>query len=1028
VPVAPITAVGEHKHVTVLFADVVGSMKLAAALDPERLQEIMHELFNKSAAIVQRYQGTVDKFTGDGLMALFGAPVALEDHALRACIAALEIQEATTQLAAEVQRRDQVQLKLRVGLNSGEVIAGEIGRGPGRYTAVGHPVGMAQRMEAAAKPGTILCSESTARLVEDTVKLSAPEYFDVKGETEQVLAHQVLSVTVDQAVMGRDDGPMLGRDGELGKLVNVFQAAQASIIGVVGEPGIGKSRLIREFAERVNQMDADVVIARCDAHTTNVPLWALARMLRAMFAVGRLDDDPTARAKVMQRLPSSITADSHEATILFDLLGIAEPNGAPIELSLDARRRRLIDAMTEATEFRPRPTLFILEDVHWIDAASEATLVEFAANLPAARSALVTSYRPEYRGPLRQQRDVSITLGPLTADATTAIAAGVIGKDPSVTGVAELVARSAYGNPFFVEQMVRDLVDRGILVGNRGGYRREGLIDQITLPATVQSLLAARIDRLPPQAKSALNAAAVIGSTFDLDVVHAVLPNTDRADFADLVSVELVDQIEFVPRARFCFRHPLVRKVAYDTQLSATRARTHRRLAGAIQEVDPTGIEDNAALIGTHLEAAGDLEAAHGWHIRAAERLQTRDMVAARTSWERARRVADRLPDEHDGITALRAAPRAMLAWTDWLVGADPDADTCHEELRALTTQSGDALSLAVGIAGRMTALCTNYARPAEAAALAADLVDMIDDIGADAVLKVDLLFTVMWAQFLICDYDALFETAHRLQAIAGTEVNSSIARSNAVLGVSRIVTGDVENGRRELQLGIDQARETDAVTYAAVMTLKCCLAAVGLEPPDATTLDQAYESLRRAEAFGDNFAIACALWACGTTLLRLDHQSAATAVEYLEAARNIITKHRTVAVALSPIEADLAIMVARAGDVDGAIDSLRAVIQRQVEQFDVTFMGVTTPALIQLLMDRGGENDIAEATAMVEVLEIQGAQLKLPALQLCAAHCRVVTAGTDAQRGAAMDEYRATAERIGARGEFLPLHPSQPG
>ena len=165
------TGTGEHKQVTVLFADVVGSMKLAAALDAERLQEIMNELFNRAAAVVQRYQGTVDKFTGDGLMALFGAPVALEDHALRACIAALEIQSVTKELAAEVLRRDGVALQIRVGLNSGEVIAGEIGSGPGRYTAVGHPVGMAQRMEAAAPPGGVLCSLSTARLVEDATRL-----------------------------------------------------------------------------------------------------------------------------------------------------------------------------------------------------------------------------------------------------------------------------------------------------------------------------------------------------------------------------------------------------------------------------------------------------------------------------------------------------------------------------------------------------------------------------------------------------------------------------------------------------------------------------------------------------------------------------------------------------------------------------------------------------------------------------------------------------------------------------------------
>jgi adenylate cyclase len=998
-------------------------MKLAATLDPERLQEIMHALFNKSAVVVQRYGGTVDKFTGDGLMALFGAPVALEDHALRACITALEIQEATAELADDVRRRDGVELKMRVGLNSGEVIAGEIGRGPGRYTAVGHPVGMAQRMESGARPGAVLCSESTARLVEGIVELGPAQYVDIKGQSEPVRGHEVVAIALDQAVVGRDDGPMLGRAAELEKLLEVFASGDASIVGVVGEPGVGKSRLIREAASRAAEVEADAVIARCDAHTTHVPLWALTRLLRAMFAVGR-QEPSAARAQVIDRLPTSIGVDSDEANILFELLGIAEPDAAHIELSLDARRRRLIDTLTAATQFRPLPTLFILEDVHWIDAASEATLAEFAASLSATRSTLLISYRPEYRGPLRGHRDVSITLAPLADRVTAEITTGLTGNDETVSGIVELIAGSAAGNPYFVEEMVRDLVDRGVLVGSRGSYRRENDIDTITVPATVQTLLAARIDRLPAQAKSALNAASVIGSTFDLDVVRALLPNTDRADLADLVSVELVDQIEFLPRPRYCFRHPLVRKVAYETQLTATRATTHRRLANAIQEVNPTGVDDNAALIGTHFEAAGDLQDAHSWQMRAAERLKTRDMVAARTSWERARRIADLLQEAHPGVLAMRAAPRAMLAWTDWLVGADPDADTSLDELRTLTTQSGDLLSLAMGIAGRMTALCTNYGRPGEAVASAADLASMVDDIDADAMLKVDLLFTVVWAQFLVCDYDALFKTAERIRAIAGSEVNSSVARTTAVCGVSRIVTGDAERGLPELRLGIEQARQTDAVTFAAAMTLKCCLAAVGLEAPDAATLQDAYEALRRAQEVGDNFAMACALWACGTTLLRLDRTASETAIGHLKAARDIIVKHRTVVVALAPIEADLAIEAARTGDRDDAIESMRTVIGRQLQNLDVTFMGVTIPALIQLLVDRGREEDLTEATMMTQALEMQAAQLKLPAMRLCAAFCKSVIAQSDEANSVAMHEYRDAAEHMAASGSFLLLHP----
>lgn len=236
-PVSSRPASGEHKQVTVLFADVVGSMKLAAALDAERLQEIMNELFNRAAAVVQRYQGTVDKFTGDGLMALFGAPMALEDHALRACISALEIQAVANELATEVLDRDGIALQIRVGLNSGDVIAGEIGSGPGRYTAVGHPVGMAQRMEAAAPPGGILCSLSTARLVEDATLLGSVEEIVVKGDDAPVPARGLLAVESDRMVVGRHEGLMLGRDAELSCLQGVFDANRGCLVGIVGAPG-----------------------------------------------------------------------------------------------------------------------------------------------------------------------------------------------------------------------------------------------------------------------------------------------------------------------------------------------------------------------------------------------------------------------------------------------------------------------------------------------------------------------------------------------------------------------------------------------------------------------------------------------------------------------------------------------------------------------------------------------------------------------------------------------------------------------
>ncbi|MDT5349493.1 MAG: adenylate cyclase, partial [Mycobacterium sp.] len=654
---------------------------------------------------------------------------------------------------------------------------------------------------------------------------------------------------------------------------------------------------------------------------------------------------------------------------------------------------------------------------------------DFAATLLATQSALITSYRPEYRGALRDKSETTIILRPLADAVTVAIAAGLIGYHPSTDGIAERISAPAAGNPFFVEEIVRDLVGRGVLVGSRGGYRRHGDIGEIAVPATVHAVLAARIDRLKPRAKSVLNAAAVIGSRFNLDVVRAILPKAERSDLADLVSVELIDQIEFVPRERYCFRHPLVKTVAYETQLTATRAGAHRRLAGAIETLDPTSVDDNAALIGSHLEAAGDLATAYGWQMRAAERLKSLDMVAARSSWERARRIADRLPESHEHILALRTAPRTMLAWTDWLAGCDPDADNCFDELRALTTQSGDVLSLAVGMAGRMTALCTNYNRPFEATALAADLSDMIDTLEADTLMKVDLLFTVVWAHFMALGYDAVLSSADQLLAVAGTAVNSSVARANTVAGVSRLVTArQSDRGRRELQRGIDQARNLDPVAYAAVITLKCGLIAVGIEAFDDATLADARDALNRAEAFGDNFSLVLGLWACGLTLLRGDPRSAPEAIGLLERARDIIIEHGTAVIALAPIESDLALVAAQRGELDNAIERMRSVIRIQIEDSYLTFFGVSTAAFVQLLAGRGTEDDLTEATMLVDLVEANAAGADLPALEYCVKHCRMLLATANGDDNAYADAaagYRELNERLDARGHFLKLDPA---
>jgi adenylate cyclase len=1015
--IAAVQPAGERKQVTVLFTDVVGSMKLAATLDPERLQAIMHELFNRAAAVVQRYGGTVDKFTGDGLMALFGAPAALEDHALRACIAALEIQLKAKELAAELLRRDGIELQIRVGLNSGEVIAGEIGTA---YTAVGHPVGMAQRMEAAAPPGGVLCSQSTTALIEHAARLAPVEPVAIKGSDEPVAARRLESVLSEQLVMGRDEGAMLGRDTDLRTLRDAFDAVGGSLIGVVGPPGIGKSRLIREFGTWARETGADVVVARCEAHTTDVPFRAFSRMVRNNFGIGALTG-AAARAHIATQLASFLTPDSDDAHILFDLLGISDPNATPPEVSVDGRRNRLVAVLAEATRARPARTVFVLEDAHWIDASSDAALAEFATALRATQSAVLTSYRPEYRGALREHSDAVVTLHPLTAETTAGLVTQIVGPDPTLAGLAERIAAPAAGNPFFVEEIVRDLAGRGVLGGSRGDYRLEGDIEQITVPATVQSVLAARVDRLPVRAKSILNAASVIGSQFDVDTLTALLPDMDAADLVELVSAELIDQTQFVPRQRYCFRHPLVRKVAYESQLITTRALAHTRLAEAIAARSDT-VEENAALVAAHLEAAGDAEAAYGWHMRAANWLRDRDLAAARASWKRARRIADNLPDDVEDIGPKRLAPHTMLSMTAYFFADEYDTDEAYLEFRELATQSGDSLALALATSGQVISLFSSQVRIPDAAALAAELVEMVDRIDCDHATELELLRSVLLAQYVNGDFDATLRTIERIHRLSDDPTSVPVIHATLLRGVVSVWRGEHERGRHHVRNAIEQARSLNPVAQGQMLLSTEAMVRAGLENADELASVTA-DVLRQSESFGDTWGITFAQYLHGMTLLRCSEPPRAEAVELLEHARAAINRQKVLASVGGLIEADLALATVDHGRRDDALARVRAQFERYIANGSSLYVGIPAESLVELLIQRGGTEDLAEARSVLTRWEAGQFPAPIPGLDLWRLKCLAMVTKAEGNEPAYAElatQYLELAERLDASPKSL--------
>ncbi|OSC32545.1 cyclase [Mycobacterium vulneris] len=974
---APVPAAAEQpefKQVTVLFADVVSSLAIASKLGAERLREMMADVFGCAATITRRYGGTVDKFTGDGIMALFGAPVALEDHAFRACLAALDIQEHIAQLADEVQRRDGVALRLRVGLNSGRVVAGEISSDARAYTAVGEQVGLAQRMESAAPPGGVLLSESTARLVEHATVLGASEWVDVKGAEKPLPARRLLAAAVERVGVGRREPTLVGRTWEMNTVSGILDQTingAGCVVGVVGPAGIGKSRIMREAVALATGRGVEVFTVACESHTRDVPFRLVTRLMRTVFGVSGLDE-PAGRARVRARIPD---ANPEDLLMLDDLLGIGDPHAAPPAITADARRRRLAALLNAVAVNRIAPTQYVIEDVHWIDEVSEAMLSEFVTVVPQSHSLVLMTYRPEYRGALsRTPGAQTISLAPLNSAQTAALTTELLGTEPSVRALAARIAERAAGNPFFAEEMVRDLAQRGVLDGDRGAYRCRDDAADISVPVTLQATIAARVDRLGRSAKHFLYAAAVIGARFRADLVAALLDDIEVEEpIAELLQVELIDQVMFTPRAQYAFRHPLIRTVAYESQLKAGRTELHRRLAGAIEQQDPAAADENAALIAENLEAAGDLRAAFDWHMRAGAWSAFRDIRAARTNWQRARQVADRLPTDVPDRASLQIAPRNLLCGTLWRTGGSV-ADAGFDELRDLCTAADDKVSLAIGMTGFIMAL-TFHNRFREAAQVASEQSALLESIG-DPTLTVALLFAAIYAK---CEAGEMIE-ALRLSDRLIELADGDPTKGNLIFG-SPLSTAIAMRGHVKMCLGIPgwlgdaatsiaMAAPLDPTSYVFALLWKYVASIpLGALPPDETAMRETAEALRIAESSSDDFVLGMGRLSRGLVLVSRDGPQREAGLDLFTQARDMAVAERFSLSALTIVTPEFAMEKARTGDLDGAIDMVRAVVDGAYESGDMIWRGRATHVLVELLVRRGAVGDHHEAQAAIDRL-----------------------------------------------------------
>ncbi|WP_179468823.1 adenylate/guanylate cyclase domain-containing protein [Mycolicibacterium vinylchloridicum] len=968
-PVGDAGARPEYKQVTVVFADVVRSMDIAAAVGAERLREIMAELADRCAGVVRRFGGTVGSFTGDGIMAVFGAPVAFEDHAVRACLAALAIQEAARPLAIDVRRQDGIDLKLRIGLNSGEVIAGEMGSGSFGYTAVGEQVGLAQRMESIAPPGGVMLSESTASLVQHNFVLGTKEFVRVKGFVDPVPVYQLLSASAERRV-GRRHSRLVGRGTETARISAILDKAldgSGSVVTVSGPPGIGKTRLVRESVAAATGRGFEIFSTYCESHTREISFQVVSRLLRAMFGIGSL---PTGAARMRVRAAAP-RADAEDLLLLDELLGIRDTEMALPDIGPDAWRRRLIELINTVSLARSNPAVYVIEDAHWIDSVSESILADFAAAFPRMRATMLITYRSEYQGALTDLAGTeAIVLAPLSDSYIGELLDELLGVDSSVGRLSTVVASRVAGIPFCAEEIVRDLAERGEIEGEPGAYKCLGQVDDVHVPPTLQAAIGDRIDRLTPSAKRTLNAAAVIGARFRAGLLERLL---ERPDLTPLIEAELVDQLTYGADAEYAFHHPLTQKVAYESQLKAARSDLHRRVAAMMQQTSAAATSEGAAMIATQLESAGELSDAYEWFMRAATGYGQRDIRAARASWKQAVRVADQIPGDDAKCLAMRISPRALLCGSAFRVGGVPET-TGFEELRDITAAAGDKKSLAVGMAGHLNTLTFN-SRHREAVQTASEFAALVESIG-EPEMSVGLLYGAAQAHFEAGEVIESLRLTQRIIDLADGDpvrgnfvIGSPLAWAITLGGASAMCLGR-PGWRADIGRGIAMARSYDAPTRVLAQIYKFA----GATPnraivPDAEDISATSESLEIAQQSGDNTAVAFAYLIKAMALLHSPDANRAAGVDALTAAREMIVGEKLTLTLQRLTDIEFARAKLGSGELDGAIALARQVVDDEFRTGEMLYRGPATEVLGEALLCRGTPSDVDEAQKAVRAL-----------------------------------------------------------
>jgi len=848
---------GERKQVTVLFADMQGSMELLADRDPEEAGHILDQVLEQMMEAVHRYEGTVNQVMGDGIMALFGAPLAHEDHAVRAAYAALRMQERIGAFGDRMQRAAGVPLQIRVGLNSGEVMVRSVENDLSMtYTAVGPTVHLAARMEQMAKPGSILATAETVALGGGRVATRSLGFIPVRGLHTPVEVHEVTgAITAGSradAAATRGLSPFVGREAERDALLAALDAATGGagpVVAVVGEAGVGKSRLVREFARLARAQGALVLETATVSYGRAVGHRAGIELNRRFFQIERDDDDTVAREKIATGMRAVDRGLDDGIVAVQWLLGVAPPASPFLALDARSRRHRAVEVLVRLVEglCRLQPVVLVFEDLQWLDSEGAEALDYMATHMPA-RALLVVTYRPEHddrwgRVPGYARR----RLEPLAPAAAQALLDSLLGAAEETGPIGRLVAERGRGNPLFLEECVRSLVDSGVLAGERGAYRVARPAATLEVPASVRAVLAARIDRLPAEQKRLLQAASVVGEEVPAPLLEAIVdlpPERVRGGLDELRGAELLAEATLFPDPVYAFRHALAHDVAYASLLHEGRRVLHGRIAETIERLHAGRLDDQVERLAHHAFAGEQWTRAVQYGreagLRALARLSCPEAVER---LERALDALGHLPatDERERLAVdLRFNLAAALV----PMGAHARALGVLREAEALAGAQGDErrLARALSYQSNMSWEIGDTEAASEAGRRALDIAERVEDL----TLQVVGNFSLGGATRSLGDYPRAVDLLRRNVALVQGDLRYE---TFGLAGLASVMS------RSHLAWSLAELGEFDEA------------------------IERAEEGVRLAEVAGHVYSLAYACLGLGGTLLRRGRLGAAQGV-----------------------------------------------------------------------------------------------------------------------------------------------------